>query len=370
MDDVLNLIRSIVEEMDDPPEVPPDSVVRDAEQVEAAVQERRAPETFADPAEPANPEPSVRFGFSPVSFTDRAFAESPNPAPAVRETSQSSSVQPYLPEAVAAPTAPGTTGQPSPSPGVEVVTASSTAGPPASIDTSSRMDMQSAAPDARGSVKVSPLDIVMQESQQAGITQPHLPTPVKASPPDIVMQENQQAEVTQPYIPTPVKANPLDIVMRENQQAGIVQPYIPTPVKVAGEPYDVAQTSSRPREMPADIRIMDPLRVAAASVTADLNVKGMPLDVDPTLNAHVVDRQVTPEMRIVTMIPNGFPVDVNHALAIHDRDIQVPNDPFGDFPDMAGEFPPLTQYSTEQMVASGAADLSILDDMNERNVLP
>jgi hypothetical protein len=95
----------------------------------------------------------------------------------------------------------------------------------------------------------------------------------------------------------------------------------------------------------------------------------MPPAIDPKLAARVDVRDVTPEIRVVTMIPNGFPVDANHAFSIMDRDVSYPNDPFGEFPEMAGDYADLAQPSTEELVNKNAQDLSLAEDLDDRSSL-
>ena len=295
MDDVLNLIRSIAEELDDPPEIPSHAEMRDAEQVEEAAQQTHVAERFV-----GDPDPTIR---SP-QLSPEGQADTRTPVPSGQTEAQ---VQ-----------------QPNYIAPAEVVARSAEA--PKEPSTVQRVAM-------------SPFTLMPEQRQQEQ-NKPANPDPKTSVAPPFA-QWNLEKDLTQK----------------------ITQPFIPQAAQVKGTEYQVA---SQPTSLP-NVSVAETLRVAAAGVTAGLNERGMPAEIDPTLNARVDTQQVTPSIRVVTMIPDGFPVDANHAFAIMDRDIHAPNTPFGDFPEMAGEFASFPEMSTEELVNRNSQDLSMSEDLVDRS---
>lgn len=268
MEDVLSLIRSLAEQLQDPPEIPAEGEVRDQETVEQASQSRHISEQFvadADPTkEPAKP-------YAPPDVSIRQPQGPPDPEIA-REP-----VKPYAP-----------------------------------TDAVVRSTQLSLAPEA-----------VFREA---------LPAP---------SAEPSPSQSTSPGSPEVTTSERYDIAPAE-----VVQPT---------------------RENPQGVQVYEPIQVAAAMATAQLNSPEVPKQVEVVDNTRMVSQQVTATTRVTHVIPDGFPVDVGHAFAAVDRDVTLPE--VEAEPTKIGPFrPSAVPPSTEKMVFEGFTMNSTEQDRHARLV--
>lgn len=268
MEDVLSLIRSLAEQLQDPPEIPYEGEVRDQEYVEQASQDRHVSEQFVADADPTK-EPA----------------------------------KPYAP-----PDA--TLRQPQGPPDTEV--AREPAKPYAPTDAAVRSAQPSMSPEA-----------VFRETLPAPAPEPNLPQSVPPVLPDVITGERYNiapAEVVQPT-----------------------------------------------RENPQGVQVYEPIQVAAAMATAQLNSPEVPKQVEVVDNTRLVSQQVTANTRVTHVIPDGFPVDVGHAFSAVDRDVTLPEvetDPTKIGPFRPSAVPP----STEKLVFEGYTMNSTEQDRHARLV--
>jgi hypothetical protein len=117
MDDVLNIIREVAEQLEDPPEIPPDAVIHDEEQINQSAQTPHQMEQFTAGASIHQSELNP---VNPPQWNFRQKQDLQLQDLAVREPSAGPPAEPVLQQPVTFRVAPTTPREPSTSPNVEV----------------------------------------------------------------------------------------------------------------------------------------------------------------------------------------------------------------------------------------------------------
>lgn len=239
---------------------------------------------------------------------------------------------------------------------------------PPEIDLSSRSVQQAdtvnpVVPDPKG---IS--DVAVTEASYEGVRQP-LPTERLNS--QLPAAEPVERVVSQPNSPQPTyipPALPPNADFKDSSRGGMKPPNWMFPEKktpAGSQPVSTEKTAVPHTE------IADPLRFAAAAVTAVERQRRENGTFNPQLNASVASKQVTPNIRVETIIPEGFPVDARDIFSRIDKEIQLPNEANGD-PFLAKQVDlpaPYVGDSTEQAIARHYASVQGLLDLDQRNNL-
>jgi hypothetical protein len=200
-----------------------------------------------------------------------------------------------------------------------------------------------------------PEEVVRPEAIQAEqeVVDRVVEEPPKEVPPEVHVQEKVQSRFRNmvPVGTTPVSGEAPEIRTEDPVDPAHITP---TPLQKVGEQYT---------------EVLDPLRFAAAAVTAVERERKDTGEFSLQLNASVSSKQVTPNIRVETIIPNGFPVDAREIFSLIDREITLPQNTGGDpfLSKMVELPPPAAGDSTEQAIAKHYASIQGQLDLDVRN---
>ncbi len=307
MDDVLNIIREVAEQLEDPPEIPPDAVIHDEEQINQSAQTPHQMEQFTAGASIHQPEPSP---VSPPQWNFRERQDLQVQDLAVREPRAAAPAEPATNQSVPFQVATMTPREPSTSPNVEVYEPPRLAG---------------------------------------GAAVAHL-------------SERFQAPPAEPLQQQPVVFRAETVSPSESQAGRVAEPVLQRPV-----PFQVAPMTPREPSSSPNVEVYEPLRVAGAMATAQLSERFQTSPAEFGQTARIDHQAVTPEMRVSHMVPTDFPVDFQHALQAVDANISVPAMDFDTDPAVSPDYAPLEPLDSSEQVVVNA---SFEDDSGERNILP
>lgn len=117
MDDVLSIIREVAEQLEDPPEIPPDAMLRDEEMVDQTSQEPSRSEQFTEPAQPSARSPQEPYI---PQWNLRQRQDLTTPELAARQPAAEGDVSPEVRRPQEVRVAQALTREPQQTPGVEV----------------------------------------------------------------------------------------------------------------------------------------------------------------------------------------------------------------------------------------------------------
>ena len=310
LDDVLSLIRSLAQDLQDPPEIPTEAALLDEQQVEQAATTPHVGEYFVDQAQPK--------------------------------------VEPVKPPA-------------EPDPRVQQVDPGKD---PEAVQHNPKEAPVPVAPD-KSVEEVKPPTIVQQSVEQH---QPISPVQLEAMPvkaPDVAQAPPEQPQTPEPEAPPKQGVAEAVVVPRVPQPLQVTEADI-------GSVYHVKESVVQPRSPQAApaVEYFDPPRVAAAQATAQFNEKraSMPAEVRTREVVDVV--QVNANTRVHHMVPESFPVSPGQLWGIIDRDVDLPDLDLDSQRGHELQLPePVEVVSTEELVARSYQHEDLQTQPNDRSIM-
>jgi hypothetical protein len=362
MDDELSLIRSLLEDIQDPLEiVSPAAVQAEREVAERAQETQPVVEPLVTGMTSTEVSPA-----RPAAAETAGVTRSPDVSPTEREGLSPASVQV---DAVPKQALPQTTATERHPDSVRPVQVSET-----------------------GTVSPQQVQEVLQGVSAPKPVVPSIPgrlEPEQTSEPDRLVQPAPVAEVPDTETVRPldpresvrgfVKAEPVDVSEPERRSPPVANTDKPTPGSVKHPSWAFRERTESPEASPVrtgrtenpNVEVADPLRFAAGVVTASEREHSPPKMTSPITGAQVSVKQVNPNIRIETVIPDSFPLDARSMFAMVDKELNIPVVPGGNprYAELV-QLPPITVGdSTEQAVARHYASTQGILDFDQRNTI-